>query len=1036
MKRKLFRFILASMFTLGGLAACDEEQQQNTTCETHSWDDGVVTTEPTTEAEGVKTYTCTVCKTTKTEPIAKINKEKTYRVTYDPNGGTGSGLVDLNEYKAGEKVTVKENTFTAPKGKEFINWNEEPDATGSYHNANSTFKIYEDVTLYAQWLDKEIVVPDDYEFDITVSTPEGVTATLSHPKAKMGTEVTLTLTLADGVTLNGNPVSSQVVLTKTGENTYKFTMPKSVVKINVRTTIDGDVVLVGDISAKLTDDDNDGVYSVDVACNAQTQYFFSYVVKDSEGAANKLSALKLDETRCNAPVTFSTNGQNSLTIKGGCTYTFYYDSNTSDYNCYVVRKTVDVLPSTSATLFNLFDGSMRSNSAVHPQGLTSIQYTKTVDGNDSEQGYKVTNTEYNYKKISNTESFAYSIDKTNGNKKSYVYKNIDTVTDVYSIVNTYTKAEGNNEASDNVWTLDPYGNLSADSERCFPYSAKMDIVANRNYGNTGRYQITEREAYRNVNMAAHYGSVLEYEIWQAIRGDYDGTATINAANKEGSRYNLTSTAMGGGFKVVLESQLEYNHEESGSTADVTQQYAYVYNATFTFKTNGDLYSLDFQENYYTKDIWNFSGHAPKAGATPVKTKINVQYRYDETFNRSDVLGEFVPAQYFITSIDKLSFYNSAAGAKDPNVSVVNFDDKIEIIPYLEGGKNSPIVDEFSYSPASALDAWQYGYVDSSDKGVIDNTPWGPKAVGTGTATVTFGNHLKNINGPTKEVTMTVNANGRFRALFVNTTISGYDSYQGPHADYMYGYAGKTMNYYIDSSNNTGCPVSYYMVIKGTNKFGGVTYNSTSEYFNVVNSVGTVADTDVTGVNCAKVVGHELVLDFNTEAANALTKQVTIDVIFMSDFYSVGDGPTTLHVVVGPAQAPLANSKYAITMPYEDDATKTYEKATLEFYTGGTGKITETLYDKAGAVTYINIYEFRYVENNNGSVNCSVTSVTIGEPSLPKTASSYSLVMERQLDGRVGVCLYTDNYDIFGYTEEDGDGFFSIEGLTAFEKVDE
>jgi len=38
----------------------------------HTWDDGVVTTEPTVDAEGVKTYTCSVCGETKTEPIDKL----------------------------------------------------------------------------------------------------------------------------------------------------------------------------------------------------------------------------------------------------------------------------------------------------------------------------------------------------------------------------------------------------------------------------------------------------------------------------------------------------------------------------------------------------------------------------------------------------------------------------------------------------------------------------------------------------------------------------------------------------------------------------------------------------------------------------------------------------------------------------------------------------------------------------------------------------------------------------------------------------
>ena len=38
----------------------------------HKWDEGKVTTQPTMAKEGVKTFTCTVCQATKTEPIAKL----------------------------------------------------------------------------------------------------------------------------------------------------------------------------------------------------------------------------------------------------------------------------------------------------------------------------------------------------------------------------------------------------------------------------------------------------------------------------------------------------------------------------------------------------------------------------------------------------------------------------------------------------------------------------------------------------------------------------------------------------------------------------------------------------------------------------------------------------------------------------------------------------------------------------------------------------------------------------------------------------
>ena len=38
----------------------------------HKWDGGKVTKEPTETAEGVKTFTCTVCGETRTESIPKL----------------------------------------------------------------------------------------------------------------------------------------------------------------------------------------------------------------------------------------------------------------------------------------------------------------------------------------------------------------------------------------------------------------------------------------------------------------------------------------------------------------------------------------------------------------------------------------------------------------------------------------------------------------------------------------------------------------------------------------------------------------------------------------------------------------------------------------------------------------------------------------------------------------------------------------------------------------------------------------------------
>lgn len=50
---------------------CTDPSCDATEYEDHAWNEGVITTEPTHTVEGVKTYTCTVCGETKTEPVDK-----------------------------------------------------------------------------------------------------------------------------------------------------------------------------------------------------------------------------------------------------------------------------------------------------------------------------------------------------------------------------------------------------------------------------------------------------------------------------------------------------------------------------------------------------------------------------------------------------------------------------------------------------------------------------------------------------------------------------------------------------------------------------------------------------------------------------------------------------------------------------------------------------------------------------------------------------------------------------------------------------
>ena len=66
--------------------------------EDHTWDAGRITTEPTTENEGIKTYTCEVCKATRTEPIDKLTKP-----SYEAKDESGNSIQSVTWQKGSGK---------------------------------------------------------------------------------------------------------------------------------------------------------------------------------------------------------------------------------------------------------------------------------------------------------------------------------------------------------------------------------------------------------------------------------------------------------------------------------------------------------------------------------------------------------------------------------------------------------------------------------------------------------------------------------------------------------------------------------------------------------------------------------------------------------------------------------------------------------------------------------------------------------------------------------------------------------------------
>ncbi len=93
----------------------------------HNWNNGEVTTAPTCTAEGVKTYTCTVCKTTRTEAISAKGHTEVIDAAKEPTC-TETGLTEGKHCSVCQAVIVAQQTVAA-KGHSWDDGVIDPDAT-------------------------------------------------------------------------------------------------------------------------------------------------------------------------------------------------------------------------------------------------------------------------------------------------------------------------------------------------------------------------------------------------------------------------------------------------------------------------------------------------------------------------------------------------------------------------------------------------------------------------------------------------------------------------------------------------------------------------------------------------------------------------------------------------------------------------------------------------------------------------------------------------------------------------------------------
>ena len=90
-----------------------------------------------------------------------VSAERSYKVTYDPNGVSGEAPVDTKDYEPGASVTVRGQGSLVKGNDRFLGWNTKPDGSGTNYLEGDTFKIRSNVDLYAVWKTVNKSVFDD-----------------------------------------------------------------------------------------------------------------------------------------------------------------------------------------------------------------------------------------------------------------------------------------------------------------------------------------------------------------------------------------------------------------------------------------------------------------------------------------------------------------------------------------------------------------------------------------------------------------------------------------------------------------------------------------------------------------------------------------------------------------------------------------------------------------------------------------------------------------------------------------------------------
>lgn len=765
----------------------------------------------------------------------------------------------------------------------------------------------------------------DEEYAIVVRSVTGVTITADKQKAKAGETVTLTVHVLDGYTLNSITINDKTEATKVSDTEYTFVMPYQQAIIRARLAIEGDVIISGDLSIKLTADEN-GVYSAKNV-KVENQANLAYFVKGNDDASSKLSVIQINNYKTNADVQLynGTDSNISFTLAGNAYYDFYYDPSDATEPCYIQRVGLIHAPENISQFQSLLSGRIKSDPTTYPTGITSVSYTSTKSNDD-----------YHWDLYQNA---SYATVKTLGTEteKAFDYRKLDG--DLLTIVDTYVEST--------------YDDSRADDNK--KISAKYSVVDEYQDGYSS-YQRLAKDAEYEANRYSHDVYSIDRNIHYGYRTGFD--TEFNDTLKSFDRAYSYKTNDDGTYTVNIQSwktTAPVTDSSSGSTYGKKEHLTY--DIEITFNKAGNLLSGSYIEKTYDDKAYDFDKDAflPNGELQfTLNEEMHFAYTYGEAKSGSP---SFDTDPYFVKSIDSFSIEKTGL-------------DKNKIA--LEDCVSEYVV--ASYSPATALDTWQYGIISSSNTAVI-----GPRSVNepllfvgksAGTSTLTLGNYTTN--NVTKTVDVTIEDDYRVMQWYMSPTDGDYDNILAARATIL---ANTVREVYCYASKLTSIDVPFTPV------------SSNETYLRVSKN------------------GQKLVLD--ATGAKDITEAVTVNVTIQSPKYEEGIKEEVFSITINPNNT---KEEGIVGVWTGIDASNSNQTVTLTFNEDGTGSLVTT---KKGSFTFN--YTF---DKNSGTIRFS-------------KLSDYELNLLISYDGgkdEIKLCAYThgwyDEYeqDVVGSYLTDADGY--------------